>query len=291
MANDMFIRKKGGSLKYDRINYDEMALAIASRDGVQTSDIRDSFRNLSDPSQRNRFSHALIGALVKLYRDCNRDDLIRYTNRVGRYFAYRTDKQMAYDPLTGLLRKEAFNEELEREKDRIRITLEKMASDDYEQRSGELMTAPALTAVMIDVDNFKKYNDTYGHSQGDNALRKVGEVIIDSIRSTDIAGRVGGEEFSVLLTDADPKSAEEVISRIYNNIRDALVPVEQDADKSEGGTYQLAPDKLTVSVGFASYPGKVTGETLDSILRYADDALYVAKRNGRDQVVEYGSSS
>ncbi|MEM9201405.1 MAG: GGDEF domain-containing protein [Actinomycetota bacterium] len=132
--------------------------------------------------------------------------------------------------------------------------------------SGDAM----LGFAMIDVDHFKTYNDTHGHSAGDDVLRKVATTIARSVRDGDIVYRYGGEEFSMLLPGATPDEATAVAERVRAAIEDHVFPGE---DQQPGG-------RLTVSIGVATLGEDVS----DNIRERADQALYQAKENGRNQV-------
>jgi diguanylate cyclase len=123
---------------------------------------------------------------------------------------------------------------------------------------------------MIDIDFFKKLNDRYGHSTGDEVLRAVADAIVRAIREDDVPARFGGEEFVVLLRDAAPAVAALVGERIRSAIR--------DLDLSA-----LGIGRVTVSIGVAV--GVDGAEPVASLIERADRALYRAKRGGRDQVV------
>ena len=131
-------------------------------------------------------------------------------------------------------------------------------------------TGRPLAAFMIDVDHFKRINDTYGHAGGDSVLRALSECIGECIRTTDICGRLGGEEFAVLLPETDQTSAIMVAERLRRRI--GTTPVEL----ASGQTC-----RATVSVGVAISIGS---DDLDHLLSRADQALYAAKNGGRDQV-------
>jgi diguanylate cyclase (GGDEF)-like protein len=124
---------------------------------------------------------------------------------------------------------------------------------------------------MIDVDHFKKFNDTYGHAIGDEVLRVMGKVLPESVRVSDIPARFGGEEFVVLCPDTDAQGAMIVAERI----RTAVMAVElRDADGKP-------VRQLTASLGISSLmPGD---ERLAEILERADHALYACKGGGRNQ--------
>jgi diguanylate cyclase (GGDEF)-like protein len=129
-----------------------------------------------------------------------------------------------------------------------------------------------LAVMMLDLDHFKRYNDNFGHSAGDRALAAVGETLLRSVRAEDIACRYGGEEFALILPEC--------------SLRQAIVRAEEIRKRLH--EYRAQPDSqptdpLTVSVGVAAFDE--TTDRVDLLLKFADDALYEAKRAGRDRVV------
>ena len=129
-----------------------------------------------------------------------------------------------------------------------------------------------LSMLMLDVDDFKGFNDTHGHIAGDVALVELGAVMRSSVREIDIVCRYGGEEFSVILPETDSEGAFVVAEKIRENIATHLFA---DADAN-----RLV--HVTVSIGLATFPGGAPDK--ESLLRQADDALYQAKHLGRDRV-------
>jgi diguanylate cyclase (GGDEF)-like protein len=128
----------------------------------------------------------------------------------------------------------------------------------------------AVGILMVDIDRFKKLNDTYGHATGDDVLRAVGGAIVSAVREDDVPARFGGEEFVVLLRNPDPGVAVEVGERIRSAVGDLdLRP--------------LGVPRVSVSVGVAV--ADEPDEPIEDLLAIADRALYRAKRNGRDRVV------
>jgi len=124
--------------------------------------------------------------------------------------------------------------------------------------------------AMIDVDHFKHYNDTHGHSAGDAALQQVAAVIAQCVRDTDVVYRYGGEEFSILLPDATPQESAAVAERVRSAVE--AMPFEGEGQQPGG--------RLTISIGVAS----LHHGTAADIRNRADAALYQAKEDGRNQV-------
>ena len=157
-----------------------------------------------------------------------------------------------FDSLTGALSRPAFMEQSKKELAR---------SKRYHR---------PLSVMMIDIDHFKLINDTYGHASGDHVLEIFVEAIQEAIRSTDFLGRVGGEEFALLLPDTPLKSAYHLAERVRERI--TRYPY-------------LAGDMLievTASLGVAEY--QASDVNMKSLLKRADEALYKAKQTGRNRV-------
>ncbi len=133
-----------------------------------------------------------------------------------------------------------------------------------------------LAVAMIDIDRFKLYNDAFGHQKGDDALHGIAQAIADSVdRSGDFAARYGGEEFVVILEDTTLEGAAAVAERIRNTVLATGIRA------PNGGL-------LSVSVGVAA---RQPGEGADDLVRHADEALYMAKKNGRNRVSAWRTSS
>lgn len=126
-----------------------------------------------------------------------------------------------------------------------------------------------LAVVILDIDNFKMINDVYGHLAGDTILVKVANLIIETIRETDIAFRIGGEEFLVTISDSDPAGIERLAERLRKKIESSIV------------TFEDKTIQFTISLG-VSYFGHTDTQT-DLIAR-ADKAMYTAKKSGKNQV-------
>ena len=127
-----------------------------------------------------------------------------------------------------------------------------------------------LSFMMIDVDFFKSYNDSFGHAEGDEALKTVGMILSENLRSIDVAARYGGEEFSILLPQTTIEEAVTIAERIRARVEAVDFPKR----------------KITISIGIASYSKEV--ESPENLISFADKALYEAKRKGRNNVQTYG---
>jgi len=162
--------------------------------------------------------------------------------------------QSVKDPLTGLYNRRYLQETLEREIRRA------------------ARAEQPLGILMLDLDHFKKFNDTYGHEAGDTILREVGAFLIKSIRVEDTVCRFGGEEFVIVLPTASAEASRARAERIRSKLRELTV-------LHQG----LSMGKITISVGVAALPAN--GTSAAELLAAADAALYRAKRAGRDQVM------
>ncbi len=131
-----------------------------------------------------------------------------------------------------------------------------------------------LTLMIMDLDHFKKINDTYGHMKGDEVLIKVAETIKKQVREFDIPARFGGEEFTVILPETDPDNGVNVAERL----RAAVKKLKFSSKKGEFN--------VTVSIGISNYIHS-SNMTEDILIEQADKALYYAKEHGRDQVALY----
>lgn len=134
-----------------------------------------------------------------------------------------------------------------------------------------------ISIIMLDVDDFKNFNDKYGHLEGDHVLTKIGKVLLEGIRKIDSAYRYGGEEFTLLLPETDLEEAVKVAERIRKKFGDEI--------------FSPGPDKkvhVTVSVGVSEYQQE---EEIGEFIKRADNALYLAKKLGKDQVCKAKLSS
>ncbi len=158
------------------------------------------------------------------------------------------------DGVTGVLTRRAFDAKLREEVPRSETAAE------------------PISFLMIDVDHFKLYNDTYGHMAGDVCLGRIGHCLNTSVRAGDYVGRYGGEEFAVLLPGATPQDATAVAERFMGQLAEMAEP-------HVGSQTGL----VTASVGVAIYEAEEFGRTRAELVKRADDALYQSKAKGRNQ--------
>ncbi len=130
-----------------------------------------------------------------------------------------------------------------------------------------------LGILMVDVDYFKQVNDTYGHDVGDRVLKEVGNILVKSVRESDLVIRYGGEEFMVLLVDVQPGMSEEIAEKIRQVI-------EKHSIEAPGAVL-----KKTVSIGVSEFPQD--SDKIWQCIKFADVALYKAKEMGRNRVVRF----
>lgn len=172
--------------------------------------------------------------------------LIDYLNKLQNRLAILASTDM----LTGLLNRRAFLEDLEASQPRSGVVL------------------------FLDIDHFKRINDTYGHAAGDACIRSVAQCIENSVRHSDVVGRLGGEEFAVFLNEAPLSDARKFGERLTRGVS---VPVDG-----------VAPEiTVTLSVGAANWQSRAG---FDEMLQRADEALYKAKRSGRARLVVWSGS-
>lgn len=191
-----------------------------------------------------------IGSFLIMFLLCNFINSLAATNRL--YKKYKDESSI--DFLTGLNNVRQF--------DRI-----------YNELTSNIVEKDErLSLLFIDVDYFKKINDTFGHAEGDIILKELGQVLIKTCRHFDIISRNGGEEFSALLLDCHQQQAANIAERIRRTIE------KHPFNLSNGKTVNI-----TVSIGVATYPDTTTN--FNDLLKEADKALYEAKQAGRNNVV------
>jgi len=247
-------------------------LDLAGTDGLRLCShlrSRDASRNVPilmvvEECDTERLAKGLdLGVNDYIYKPLDRGELIararsqirhkRYQDRL--HATYRRSMSLAVtDSLTGLYNRRYLTFHLD-------ASLRRLA------REGK-----SLAVAMIDLDHFKAVNDALGHPAGDEVLREVAARLKRSIRASDLPARLGGEEFVVVMPDTDLALAETVTSRLRGNIANAPI-VLAEGQRAE----------ITVSIGVAVTVG--ASDTPESLLKRADEALYAAKRGGRNRVM------
>ena len=178
--------------------------------------------------------------------------------RRQRQVARQLEKQAHTDPLTGLANRRHFFEVAEAELARS-------------QRYGT-----PLSVLMVDIDHFKEVNDAHGHRAGDRVLQQLARTCVEVLRAVDVVGRVGGEEFAILLPETATEGAADVAGRLR-----------EEVEASEVARAEGVPLRVTVSIGVSSLAGAAN---LDTLMSQADDALYDAKHRGRNRVCVFGQA-
>jgi diguanylate cyclase (GGDEF)-like protein/PAS domain S-box-containing protein len=163
-------------------------------------------------------------------------------------------EQSVRDHLTGIFNRRYLEETLEREL--LRASRKELS----------------VGIIMLDVDDFKRFNDMQGHAAGDAILRALGNLLLEHVRGEDVPSRYGGDEFIIVLPDASREVTRERADRLCEHARHLNIQFEGQALQT-----------ITLSAGVAAYPQD--GSTAEAVLKAADDALYRAKRAGRGRVV------
>ncbi len=170
-------------------------------------------------------------------------------------------EQAETDALTAIANRKRFDQ-----------TIRKAIADSVEREH-------PLTLLMVDIDHFKRFNDTHGHQVGDQVLRLVARTLTDCVREGDLPARYGGEEFAVILPRTDLAAARPIAERIRTTLAARKI-VRRTTGEGLGG--------ITISIGAALHR---PGETQAALVARADSALYAAKRQGRNRLVVEGDSA
>lgn len=267
-----------GSLALERAHREEFDLVIISltllhEDGLRLcSLLRSQERTrqipillLVDEGDVNRVAKGLeLGANDYVIKPIDRNELLarvrtqvrrkRYQDRLRSNYEQSLSLALT-DSLTGVFNHRYVNAHLPR--------LLEQAADGHK----------AIAVLMLDIDHFKQVNDTWGHQVGDEVLKEVCSRISRNLRNFDLVARLGGEEFVVVMPDTEPLAAVNVAERLRHLIADTVFAV----------SAPVGAIPVTISLGLAM--GGRLGDTVESILRRADKALYDAKHSGRNRVM------
>lgn len=174
----------------------------------------------------------------------------------------RMQQRAEVDQLSGVLTRRAFLE-----------TAEQLVDESFHKRE-------PVCCLILDVDHFKSINDTYGHPVGDQTIRTLGAIMRDSLRSTDLVGRFGGEEFCAVLSETPMERGRDVAERLRLAI--------------EGAAFPGVDRTVTASIGISEAANRAEpGDgrlTIEQLIKYADEALYHAKSTGRNRVVTHAQT-
>jgi len=223
--------------------------------------------------QQNTEGYIELALLFMIYIALMHTSSVRYYNHLTRTLELQFDNIRLADRLA------LSNKKLTRlaEIDTLTQTFNRRSMDRFlaDEWKMHLESGRALSVLFIDIDNFKQYNDTYGHGAGDRCLSAVSEALKKSIRAEgDMLARYGGEEFAVILPHTECEKAQQIAGRIMEDVRD--LHIEHAASS--------ASDEVTVSIGISTI---VPDPSLDAfaVIDAADKALYTAKRSGRNRIV------
>lgn len=239
-------------LKYPYASKEEMAI-------ICIPIIMKSLKGMAiEGKKKNRRGYGIVKGYIylssdKILNNFNNDSLRKCMNltNLTDYILekYQLKVNSSLDTLTGALTRQYLENELE---DLIEESIENKG---------------LFSLIMFDLDNFKNINDSYGHQIGDEILKKVSAVILENVRSQDICGRYGGEEFVILLPNVDKNEAKKVSDRLRRKIKKKVILGDNTP--------------VTISMGIASYPEH--GYLKYELIEKADHALYVAKELGKDR--------
>lgn len=233
-------------------------------------------------STRSTLKAALVEAQAIQKRECTLEQVLLILGRLGMFYfdafmhssddsvfsadivdldyalLYERTRQLAItDALTGLFSYGYFLD---------RLAEERARAERYQR---------LLSLILIDVDRFKAYNDRHGHPAGNEVLKGVARVLREGAREVDLVARFGGEEFVILVPEANRSSANHMAERIRQQIAETPFP---NRELQPGG-------RLTISAGVATYP--IDADSADRLVQSADQSLYRAKRAGRNRVVSF----
>lgn len=193
----------------------------------------------------------LYSSLLTIYKLA-----LMMNNAVTIEYANKVIEDMRFDPMTGLFRKDFFQEVLSKD-----IALVNRHHEDF------------FSVIYIDIDDFKQVNDQYGHYSGDKVLEKLGEIIRNNIRASDMGFRIGGDEIALILKYASAKNAKMVAEKIKKKFSDFEFIFTNEV------TF-----RVTLSMGVQQYSAN-SPATYEEFIQKIDQKLYTAKRQGKDRII------
>lgn len=230
-----------------------------ARYGSVLSRARRDVAGSASAQEIERLLNSIIGETSRMQEHVRRVETL-LVESTGRIEEMRRDLQAAWreartDGLTGLANRKHFD-----------LAIRTAAAQALEQQT-------PVCLMMADVDHFKAFNDSHGHLMGDHVLRLVASIIRSNIKGKDLAARYGGEEFAMILPGTRLQDAESLAGQLCHNIATRQIQLKQS---------RQTLGRVTVSLGVAEY---ATDEPVNSWIDRADEALYQAKRSGRNRVV------
>jgi len=274
-ANDAYLRVKGKSI--DDLIGGKCYETLYGRDSVCDACVIDKTFRSGEPCLKEKFVPRPegYGEWVEIYtypifmEGQEVSHVIQYVRSITdrkrseeekRMLIERLERLSRTDGLTGMLNKRGLMERLQTEFERVK-------------RYGG-----SISLLICDIDDFKYVNDLYGHSAGDNYLKLIAQAMYNSIRSADIIGRFGGDEFMVILQGVEREEAMKLAERIRSIVEDTVLKVDI-----------MRSVKSTVSVGVATFDSteSYSVTTPEELIKAADDALYRAKNKGKNRVELY----
>lgn len=193
----------------------------------------------------------LYSSLLSIYKLA-----LMMNNAITIEYANKVIDEMQIDTLTGLQRKDMFGDFITQEIQKVRRKTD----------------SNVFSLAIIDIDNFKRVNDTYGHYSGDQVLKDIGRIILKNIRSTDIGFRIGGDEFAIIFKGATKEATQKVCHKIMEDLKDINFIFNEEV------TF-----KITLSIGIIEYDIQ-SGNDWESFYKKADSLMYKSKTSGRNQI-------
>ena len=193
----------------------------------------------------------LYSSLLSIYKLA-----LMMNNAITIEYANKVIDEMQVDALTGLQRKDMFGDFITQEIQKFKRKTDR----------------DVFSLAIIDIDNFKSVNDTYGHYSGDQVLKDIGRIILKNIRSTDIGFRIGGDELAIIFKSATKEVTQKVCRKIVEDLKDIEFVFNEEIKF-----------KITLSIGITEYNSQ-SNEEWETFYKQADNLLYEVKRSGRNQI-------